>query len=93
MWLTEMDTGQHFMGTCNFHTVTQEEKTQIGKLFGLHTETFVIDEITLVMLAKMYNIHITVLYTFDYWTTNNSKDLDECDITLAYRGKIAVFIH
>ena len=50
-------------------------------------ETSIIDEITFVMLTKMYQIHIAVLYKFDYWTTNRSKHLDECDIMLPYRGK------
>ena len=85
--LTQLDTGQQCMGTSNCNTLTQEKKTQ-HYFDYIISETSVIDEIALVMLAKMYDIHVTVLYRFDYWTTNNSKDLDECDITLAYRGKL-----
>ena len=43
-----------------------------------------IKEIALLIIAKMYNIHIGVLYSFDFWTTNKEHDIDLCHLVLAY---------
>ena len=45
-----------------------------------------IKEIALLIIAKMYNIHIGVLYCFDFWTTNKEHDIDLCHLVLAYEG-------
>ena len=45
-----------------------------------------IEEIALLIIAKMYNIHIGVLYHFDFWTTNKEHDIDLCHLVLAYEG-------
>ena len=45
-----------------------------------------INEIALLILAKMYNIHIGALYYFDFWTINNEHDIDLCHLVLAYEG-------
>ena len=47
-----------------------------------------IDEIALTMVTKMYCIHIGVLFWYEYWTTNSSKDLERCQMVFAYRGKL-----
>ena len=45
-----------------------------------------IEEIALLIIAKMYNIHIGVLYHYDIWTTNKEHDIDLCHLVLAYKG-------
>ena len=40
------------------------------------------------MVTKMYSMHIGVLFQYDYWTTNMSKDLEMCQMVFAYRGKL-----
>ena len=47
-----------------------------------------IDEIALTMVTKMYCMHIGVLFQYDYWTTNSSKDLERCQMVFACTGKL-----
>ena len=71
------------------HTITEKKRLRLESyLHYIISDNLVIDEICLVILAKMYKIHIGILYRSDYWTTNKSKDIDTCDIVFAYRGKL-----
>ena len=36
----------------------------------------------------MYKVHLAVIFKFDFWTTRRDKDINCCDIVLAYRGNL-----
>ena len=47
-----------------------------------------LDEIGLVLFARMKKIHIAFLMEEKYWTTQCNHDLKKCTIVLAFRGNL-----
>ena len=46
------------------------------------------DEIALVLIARMYKVHIASLMSEKYWTTQRNHDISKCQIELAFRGNL-----
>ena len=47
-----------------------------------------VDEVGLVIIAKMCDVHIAVLMKRKIWTTQLQTDINLCDIILAYVGHL-----
>ena len=47
----------------------------------------ILDEIGITMIARMYNIHISVVIKGRLWTTQMNPDINTCDVVLAFMGK------
>ena len=47
-----------------------------------------LDEIRLVLFARMKKIHIAFLMEEKYWTTQCNHDFKKCTIVLAFRGNL-----
>ena len=47
-----------------------------------------LDEIGLVLFARMKKIHIAFLMEAKYWTTQHNRKFKKCSIVLAFRGNL-----
>ena len=47
-----------------------------------------LDEIAIVLFARMYKLHICVFVEGKFWTTNRNQAMKEADIYLVYCGKL-----
>ena len=44
------------------------------------------DEVGLLVFARLYHIHIAIIVNDRVWTTHHEHALDQCSVTLGYRG-------
>ena len=49
---------------------------------------FKIDELGLVIYARMYHIRIGVSLKTDFWTTRTNDTLEDCDVILCFHGSL-----
>ena len=47
-----------------------------------------IDEICLLIFARMYHLHMCIIMEDRYWITQHEHDLDRCTVFIAYRGAL-----
>ena len=87
-----------------FQTFTQHHKDWIaavgGKMFkrkgitvdeyitALLQPNFVLDQIRIFIFARMYHIHIALIFNDRFLCTNKDNDLGKCEIFLGYFGKM-----
>ena len=57
-------------------------------LNGLISDSAPFDEIGILIFSRMFHIHMCVLMKGYFWTTNDNEDMEQCDITLVYRGAL-----
>ena len=46
------------------------------------------DEIALVLIARMHKVHIAFLMLEKYWKTQRNNDISKCQIVLAFRANL-----
>ena len=71
---------------CIMFSCLKKKKTDLQEyLNSMVKDSFVIDEISLTLIAQIYNIHIAVIFQKDFvWSTQIINDLSTCEIVLAY---------
>ena len=47
-----------------------------------------LDEIGLILFARMKKIHIAFLMSEKYWTTHQNHEFKKCNIILAFQGSL-----
>ena len=67
------------------------QKKKLDLMDYIHTmaiATTPLDEIALVLIARMYKVHIAFLMSEKYLTTHRNHDISKCKIVLAFRGQL-----
>ena len=60
-------------------------------LHSLVQPGFKLDELALVIYARMYHIRIGVILKTDFWTTRTNEALEDCDAILCFHGNLKFF--
>ena len=50
------------------------------------SENYQCDEVGLFLFARMFHLHIAVIFNGVVWTTHHNQNLRECDLFLGYKG-------
>ena len=50
-----------------------------------------VDEVAIVLSARMYRIHICIVMQGKYWTTKQDHDFKHCTLFLAYMGRLVFY--
>ena len=57
-------------------------------IYFIHKPETPVDEIGLLIFARMYHLHMCIIMEDRYWTTQWEHDLDRCTVLIAYRGAL-----
>ena len=49
---------------------------------------FKLDELALVIYARMYHVGISIILRTDIWTTRTNGSLKDCDVVLCHHGNL-----